>query len=75
MLVIIVTVITQGARVSKDLRGDIKGSLFVRDGVFQAIGVISFGKDLESPLVLICTDWSQHLFAVCSVFPPLGVIR
>jgi len=33
---------TQGARVLKDLRGDLKGSLFVRDGVVQAIGVIAF---------------------------------
>jgi len=33
---------TQGARVPKDLRGDLKGSLFVRDGVVQAIGVIAF---------------------------------
>jgi hypothetical protein len=75
MLVIILTVITQGARVSKDLRGNIKGSLFVRDGVFQAIGVISFGKDPGSPSIVICTDCFQPLFAVCSVSPPLGVIR
>ena len=44
MLVIIVTVITQGAQVPAELRGDVKGSLFVRGGVFQAIGVISFGE-------------------------------
>ena len=45
---IIITVITQGARVPTDLRGDVKGSLFVRDGIFQAIGVISFGEELAS---------------------------
>ena len=44
MLVIIVTVITQGFRVPSDLKGNLRGSLFIRDGVFQAIGVISFGK-------------------------------
>ena len=43
MLVIIITVITQGVRVPADLRGHVKGSLLVNDGVFQAIGVISFG--------------------------------
>ena len=51
MLVIIVTVVTQGARVHPDLRGSIKGSLFIRDGVSQAIGVISFGKHPEFSFV------------------------
>ena len=45
MLVIIVTVITQGVRVPADLKGPVKGSLLVNDGFFQAIGVISFGID------------------------------
>ena len=44
MLVIIVTVITQGFRVPADLKGNLRGSLVIRDGVFQAIGVISFGR-------------------------------
>jgi len=44
MLVIIVTVITQGVRVPADLKGHVKGSLLVNDGFFQAIGVISFGN-------------------------------
>lgn len=52
MLVIITTVITQGVRVPTDLRGNVKGSLFVRDGVFQAIGVISFGKIPRVPSIL-----------------------
>lgn len=43
MLVILVTVVSQGARVPADLKGNLKGSLFIKDGVFQAIGVISFG--------------------------------
>ena len=47
MLVIIVTVITQSVRVSSDLKGNLRGSLFLRDGVFQAIGVISFGMKLR----------------------------
>jgi len=49
MLVIVVAIITQGARVAPELRGDLKGSLLVRSGVFPAIGVISFGRaPLES---------------------------
>ena len=43
MSVILVTVITQGARIDPDLRGDLKGELFVNSGFFQAVGVISFG--------------------------------
>jgi solute carrier family 38 (sodium-coupled neutral amino acid transporter), member 11 len=45
MVVIVITIIVQGVRVSSDLRGDIKGFLFINSGIFQAIGVISFGKD------------------------------
>ena len=52
MLVIIVTVVTQGARVPKELRGDLKGSLFIQDGIFQAIGVISFGKHSFSTVIM-----------------------
>lgn len=44
MLIIIITVITQGVRVDPDLRGDLRGLLFVNSGFFQAVGVISFGK-------------------------------
>jgi sodium-coupled neutral amino acid transporter 11 len=44
MLVIIFTVITQGFRVPPEKRGKFSTSLLtVNDGVFQAIGVISFG--------------------------------
>jgi len=42
MVVIVITVIVQGFRVSSDLRGDIKGFIFINSGFFQAIGVISF---------------------------------
>jgi solute carrier family 38 (sodium-coupled neutral amino acid transporter), member 11 len=45
MLVIIVTVVTQGFVVDTELRGNVRGLLFVNDGFFQAVGVISFGKD------------------------------
>jgi sodium-coupled neutral amino acid transporter 11 len=44
MLVILVTVITQGVRVDSEMKGEVKGNLFVNDGFFQAVGVISFGK-------------------------------
>ncbi len=44
MCIIIITVITQGARVPAESKGDFRGLLFVSDGFFQAVGVISFGK-------------------------------
>ncbi|KAI9716041.1 MAG: hypothetical protein M1828_000508 [Chrysothrix sp. TS-e1954] len=42
MLIIIITVITQGPRAPKEMRGALRGNLFIKDGFFQAIGVISF---------------------------------
>lgn len=42
MLIIILTVVTQGPMQPADMRGQLKGSLIINDGVFQAIGVISF---------------------------------
>jgi hypothetical protein len=50
MLIIILTVITQGATVPSDLRGDLRGELFINSGFFQAVGVISFGKPSLPPL-------------------------
>ena len=44
MLIIIITILTQGPRVPQDLRGGIKGSLFINECVLQAVGVISFGE-------------------------------
>jgi len=44
MSVIVVTVLVQGPRVSSERRGPVSGSVFINSGVFQAIGVISFGK-------------------------------
>ncbi|KAF6238194.1 hypothetical protein HO173_003828 [Letharia columbiana] len=42
MAVILITVVTQGVGVPQDLKGNLKGSLFVGNGVLQAISVISF---------------------------------
>ncbi|PGH22953.1 hypothetical protein AJ80_03002 [Polytolypa hystricis UAMH7299] len=42
MVIIVITVITQGFRVPPESRGDIKGSLFINTGFIQAVGVISF---------------------------------
>jgi solute carrier family 38 (sodium-coupled neutral amino acid transporter), member 11 len=52
MCVIIITVITQGVRVPAESRGDFKGLLFVSNGFFQAVGVVSFGelRIIETPL-------------------------
>ena len=44
MLIIIVAVVTQGARTPADMKGSLKGDLVANDGFFQAVGVISFGK-------------------------------
>ncbi|SMQ55794.1 unnamed protein product [Zymoseptoria tritici ST99CH_1A5] len=42
MIIIVITVLTQGPMTPAELRGPLKGSLLINDGVFQAIGVISF---------------------------------
>ncbi|KAK6440945.1 hypothetical protein LTR95_002839 [Oleoguttula sp. CCFEE 5521] len=42
MGVIVITVITQGPRLPSEYRGQLRGSLLINNGVFQAIGVISF---------------------------------
>jgi sodium-coupled neutral amino acid transporter 11 len=45
MAVIVVTVVVQGAMVPAEDRGSLKDwrLLVINDGIFQAIGVISFG--------------------------------
>lgn len=42
MLIIIVTVVTQGFFVPSELRGQLRGSLIINKGITEAIGVISF---------------------------------
>lgn len=50
MLIIILTVTTQGFRVPADSKGKLgKDMLLINDGVFQAIGVISFGSNPFPP--------------------------
>jgi hypothetical protein len=47
MLIIIITVVTQGFSVPKDYRGEFNASMWIiNGGIFQAIGVISFGESL-----------------------------
>lgn len=48
MLIILITVITQGFRIPNESKGEIRGSLVINGGVFQAIGVISFGTFMYS---------------------------
>jgi sodium-coupled neutral amino acid transporter 11 len=43
MVVIVVTVLTQGFRVPAESRGEVKSHLIINSGFFQAAGVISFG--------------------------------
>lgn len=42
MLVIIATVVIEGPQLPAEARGALRGSLLINDGIFQAIGVISF---------------------------------
>ncbi|CAO2658507.1 Nn.00g062300.m01.CDS01 [Neocucurbitaria sp. VM-36] len=42
MMIIIVTIITQSFRVPAESRGQLRGSLIIHSGIFEAIGVISF---------------------------------
>lgn len=42
MIIIIVTIITQSFRVPPESRGQLRGSILIRPGIFEAIGVISF---------------------------------
>jgi hypothetical protein len=64
MIIIVVTVITQGFRVPSESRGDIKSHLIINSGFFQAVGVISFGKLLSLLIHEQPTDELQRLFAV-----------
>lgn len=50
MIVIIVTVVTNSWTVDEQYKGSVKGLLFVNDGFFQAVGVISFGELLPTTL-------------------------
>jgi hypothetical protein len=67
MMIILFTVVTQGFFVPAESRGTFDRSLLlVNDGIFQAIGVISFGMLPLSPLHLPNvnhSDTSQHSFA------------
>lgn len=78
MLTIITTVITQGARVPSDRRGNISESLFINSGVFQAIGVISFGIVvlLRIPCERMLTNTSicLPLVTFCLICPSLRII-
>lgn len=65
MLIIIVTVVTQGVRTPVDLKGSLEGSLLIRPGVTQAIGVISFGNIQSLHRVL---EVSLTVASVCLPF-------
>jgi sodium-coupled neutral amino acid transporter 11 len=42
MVIIIITVVTQGFRVPSESRGQLRGGILIHSGIFEAIGVISF---------------------------------
>jgi len=58
MIIIIVTVVTNGPTVDQGCRGSTKGMLFVNDGFFQAVGVISFGRQHQSSFGKLLTSAS-----------------
>jgi hypothetical protein len=70
MVVILFTVVTQGILVPSSARGSFNTPLLtINNGVFQAIGVISFGaflKRKESPLPLVLTK-KKHLSAIITL--------
>jgi len=54
MAVIVVTVMVQGPLMPKELKGEFNRKILtINDGIFQAIGVISFGMSLHVPFALI----------------------
>ncbi|CAD6579179.1 MAG: hypothetical protein ASARMPREDX12_009085 [Alectoria sarmentosa] len=55
IIIILITVVTQGVGVPPDLKGDLRGSLFVRNGVFQAISHSSAVR-VPTSLHLCSTD-------------------
>jgi hypothetical protein len=60
MLIIVITVLTQGPLVDKELRGGLNGLLFVNSGFFQAVGVISFGMaNTTLPKMLLTSQLSS----------------
>lgn len=63
MLVILIAVVTQGFRVPSSDKGSFSTPLLtLNDGVFQAVGVISFGlSSLLSPFVPDLTPNSVRL--------------
>lgn len=74
-MIILIAVVTQVFTVPADSRGNFGWRLLtINDGIFQAIGVISFGKPRSELLVGMClTRSDQHLSAtiiLCSSTDP-----
>ena len=68
MSVIIITVVIQGILAPKEERGSFDTNhLFINDGIFQAIGVISFGMARSLfPIILIVSLVVKGLFSYLS---------
>lgn len=64
MLVIVITVVSQGFSVPQDSRGEFPLELWtINSGVFQAVGVISFG--MRPPRFQVCGH--QSATPLCDV--------
>lgn len=61
MSVIVITVVVQGILTPREQRGSFDKSLLViNDGIFQAIGVISFGTVQFHPFAILGHSLTQH---------------
>lgn len=63
MCIIVVTVVTQSARAPVEERGNFDGLMFINIGVFQAIGVISFGRTVVGlSCFALSGSYAIHIF-------------
>jgi hypothetical protein len=68
MMIILIAVVTQGFTVPADSRGNFGWRLLtINDGIFQAIGVISFGKPSFKLLMGICLTRSDQLSSATTI--------
>jgi hypothetical protein len=76
MMVILIAVITQGFTVPTESRGDFGWRLLtINDGIFQAIGVISFGM-ISFQFAFwdfISNDFGQPSCAITTLFSYMGL--
>lgn len=75
MVVIITTVVTNSWTVDEEYKGSVKGLLFVNNGFFQAVGVISFGELTELLLRLSRYPTQSIFISSSSQYRPSRFMR